>query len=326
MIYSWLEGGSSKDFVAAGLAEDDYSWTLLQGLNTNTDPLQALDNPADVANETTETLYVTPATDVPETTPFRLEVTNAAGDLDERLVARTRNLTVVDTRELSGSVFNVLQNPINGAKVTVIGATKLTDTTIAGGTFSINVPDVPGVAYRLRVTADGYVTKAVNESDLDSLIVLKSAGGMIEGTVTNGGAPLADANVVAYLTVYDEANNRWVKQFTESVKTDGSGDYTIYYEEYGQYTVVATKLGYERNTETVIVLAEDQDASDVDIALSVKTVLSLSTQEYYDDAAGGMLTVIRVAAQPEFDGDQSDITMNLAEIDLDEDGVPDTTN
>ena len=169
MGYSTKAGGVAKTFTVTGLST--FQWSFLKGLNTTIDPTTA----GTLTDTDAATVTFTPAAAVTQTTPFRLQVTNAAGDLDARVVGKTNNLFVVPTRDLTGQVYDVFQQPIVGAAVkTIDGA--YTTTTDGDGKFKLTVPSVAGVKYKLRFSATGYVTRDVLEGNF-AVVVLKSAGG-----------------------------------------------------------------------------------------------------------------------------------------------------
>lgn len=321
MGYSALASANNTTFAVAGLA--NFKWSLVAANLNPVDPTTA----GALTNDGTATVTFDPNNAVTQLTPFRLQVTNAAGDLDERLVGTTNDLFIIKTRDITGVVTDTNGTPIDTAVVATANGV-YTDASGGGdaGAFTISVPDVPGVKYQLKVENAGYITRFVREPD-QATVALAAEGGTIKGLITNG----ASANVVAFYTAYNQTTGSYEKRFTNTAVADGAGNYTLSYGEYGDYTVVATSTGYIRNSLVLPapVTAADPNAVGANFTLTQRTVLSLDIKEidHDDDTSTPMVTELRVFTTPAFaDNDAGTCTVVFADLDLDNDGAPDTTN
>jgi|GEM_PF-2584039 len=320
LVYSWIEGGGVKPFTVTGMPDpgtNGYQWSVIEGSPVKGDHTTVAKL---FTGNTTDTASFTPADDVAQTTSFRLEVTNAAGNLDSRLVAQTQNLTVINTRQIAGVVSDGATGfPIAGAEVELLGSDDPPETTLGDGTFSIKVPDLATTTYSLRVSATGYIARSKLPESILPDIELESAGGSISGTLNP-----ADATVAAFKKVIDPATGKEVNQLVESIENNG-GTYTLYYKDYGTYLIVAGKPGYGRGERTVTVHADNQDPAAEHITLTQRTVLSVIAIEEYNNTLGQMQTKIRVSAESGFAGADT-CNLVLSDQDLDGDGFVDTTN
>jgi hypothetical protein len=96
---------------------------------------------------------------------------------------------------------------------------------------------------------------------MTSISFLTTGYSVLNGTVTSGGNPLADVNVVINTT-------------THSTTTNVAGGYNFPFVEPGAYTVTASKVGYESQTLPVTLVADE--TTTLNFALQPSTTVTVS--------------------------------------------------
>lgn len=166
---------------------------------------------------------------------------------------------------VKGTVLDsATENPIVFANITLSsldGSAQYYATTDSNGNFSII--DAPGGAYSLEIDAEGYVPKTINKlvatpgAAPTTEQVSLSTGASISGTVTSGGAPVADASVEVVSGATDLGQ----------VYTDSSGNYSIGLLPAGTFNLEVSALVQNASSQQVT-LSTGQSLTD-NISLSV---------------------------------------------------------
>jgi len=159
---------------------------------------------------------------------------------------------------ISGMVNDDIGDPIENATITANG--QYITVTEADGTYTL--ADVPVGTYTVVASAPSYADASpvvVNVLDKQTTAGIDFSLTQLTGTIIgmvndiDNIAPIANATIIAngeYITV-----------------TEADGTYTLADIPVGTYTVTASAEGYVENSQTVVVVSENQTAAIVDFAL-----------------------------------------------------------
>jgi hypothetical protein len=129
---------------------------------------------------------------------------------------------------------------------------------VAGGTYRVEVDKDPGL--RTDFTVPGFRSDKLKLKPgvIKHLSFRTRHAGVVRGTVTSAGLPVADV----FIAILDEN-----EQFAAGVVTDAAGQYTVTSLEPGDYTV-RTSVGFSNHVaQSVPVTLEQTVAKTVDLAL-----------------------------------------------------------
>ena len=156
---------------------------------------------------------------------------------------------------------------------------------VAGGTYRLEVDKDPGL--RTAATVPGFRSDKLKlkPGQIKRLSFRTRHAGVVRGTVTTGGSPVADV----FLAILDKDD-----RFAAGVVTDANGRYTVTSLKPGDYTV-RTSVGFsDYVSQTKAVTLEQKTAKTVDLALAPGATIRFSTNDLVIPGAnGGIVAELR---------------------------------
>lgn len=210
------------------------------------------------------------------------------------------------TGNFTGKVFDILNNPIQGATISVSGGS-------SGGTDSQGVFLIQGLTpgtYQASVSAPGYISQTYQvmilagaTNDMQKIYLTPSPSvTTITGKVTDAstGAPVANADVA-------------ISGTTLSAKTDSAGVYTISGISLLEFSLKASATGYDSKSYNISTAAYGAYA--VDFALSPSRASDIIiTFLATDRTSYSANNNVKITATIENTGSMSQETIIIAEI------------
>lgn len=141
---------------------------------------------------------------------------------------------------------------------------------VAGGTYRVEVDKDPGL--RTASTVPGFRSDKLKlkPGTTKFLSFRTRHAGVVRGTVTSGGNPVADV----FLAILDKRG-----EFAAGVVTDGNGKYVVTSLEPGAYTI-STSVGFsDYVSQTKAVTLEQKTAKTVDFTLDPGATIRFSTAD-----------------------------------------------
>ncbi len=160
---------------------------------------------------------------------------------------------------VTGKVTDEENNPLEGVTVTLTaGEETITATTTADGTYTMEVVPAEGTTYNMTFAKDGYVTKTVENVDINNPIdaVLELVKVTVTGIVTdNKNVPLEGVAVTLNITATREAvtatTNAEGKYSMEVVPAEGA-TYSMTFAKDGYVTKTLDDVNINQPIETVV--------------------------------------------------------------------------
>ena len=160
---------------------------------------------------------------------------------------------------VTGTVTDADNNPLEGVTVTLTaGEETITATTAADGTYTMEVVPAEGTTYNMTFAKDGYVTKTVENVDINNPIdaVLELVKVTVTGIVTdNKNVPLEGVAVTLNITATREAvtatTNAEGKYSMEVVPAEGA-TYSMTFAKDGYVTKTLDDVNINQPIETVV--------------------------------------------------------------------------